>query len=295
MWKNSEIKREKVLIEALPYIREFYGSIFVIKLGGNALIDEKRMEDIVQDIVLLRFVGINPIIVHGGGPEITRKMEKMGKKAEFIAGLRITDDETLEIAKMVLVGKINDRIVTLIGKHGGKGIGLSGKDGKLITARKKDLQKIIVDGVEKEIDLGWVGEVKCINPEILFIVVEKGYIPVISPIAVDDEGNSLNINADSVAGDIALSVGAKKLIILTDVEGLLMDVSDPSTLISKISLDEVKELMKRNVIHSGMIPKIQSGIKVVESGISCHIIDGRKPHSLLLELFSHEGIGTMIY
>ncbi|HEX58840.1 MAG TPA: acetylglutamate kinase, partial [Methanomicrobia archaeon] len=213
------MSREKILVEALPYIREFYGSTMVIKLGGHALVDEATMEDVIKDVVLLRFVGINPVVVHGGGPEITKLMERLGKKPRFVAGLRVTDDETLEIVRMVLVGSVNERIVSLISKHGGKGIGLSGNDGGLIIAEK--LRRVKRGGVEEEVDLGWVGEIKAINPEIISIVTTHGYIPVVSPIAVDEQGNSLNVNADTVAGELAASLKAKKLIILTDVPGLL--------------------------------------------------------------------------
>ncbi len=288
--------RENILIEALPYIREFYDSIMVIKMGGHAIISHDIMEKIVQDIVLLKFVGIHPVIVHGGGPEITEKMERMGKKSEFVAGLRITDDETLEIARMVLVGNVNSKIVSLIGKHGGKGVGLSGSDGMLIVARKLAPQRVKVGEVEKEIDLGWVGETEVINPEIIMIFAGKGYIPVVSPIATDENGNDLNVNADTVAGDMAASLKAKKLISLTDVPGILRDPKDPKTRISKIAYDEIETLIKGNIISGGMIPKVRSSASALEGGVEhVHIIDGSKAHALLLELFTHEGIGTMVY
>ncbi|MHC1579536.1 MAG: acetylglutamate kinase [Candidatus Alkanophagales archaeon] len=286
------MSREKILVEALPYIREFYGSTMVIKLGGHALVDEATMEDVIKDVVLLRFVGINPVVVHGGGPEITRLMERLGKKPKFVAGLRVTDDETMEIVRMVLVGSVNERIVSLISKHGGKGIGLSGNDGRLIVAEK--LRRVKRGGVEEEVDLGWVGEIKAINPEIISIVTSHGYIPVVSPIAVDEQGNSLNVNADTVAGELAASLKAKKLIILTDVPGLLRDPKDPSTLISEISKDEAQELIRNGVVESGMLPKVEACIRAASAGVVCHIIDGRKPHSLLLELFTDAGVGTML-
>ncbi len=290
------LKRENILIEALPYIRDFYDSIMVIKMGGHAIVDPGIMEKIVQDIVLLKFVGIHPVIVHGGGPEITDKMERMGKKPEFVAGLRVTDDETLEIARMVLVGNVNSKIVSLISKHGGKGIGLSGSDGRLIVARKLAPQRVTVEGVEKEIDLGWVGETEVINPEIVMILAGKGYIPVISPIATDEKGNDLNVNADTVAGDIAAALGARKLIALTDVPGVLRDPKDPSTRISRIAFEEIETLIADNIISGGMIPKVKSSAAAIEGGVGeVHIIDGSMPHSLLLELFTDEGIGTMIY
>ncbi len=289
------LKRENVLIEALPYIRDFYGSVMIIKVGGHAMVNSQVMSDIVQDIVLLRFVGIHPIIVHGGGPEITEKMERMGKKPEFVGGLRITDDETLEIARMVLVGNINTEIVSLIGRHGGKGIGLSGKDGKLIIAKKKPFQKVIIENVEHEVDLGWVGDTEIINTEILNIVTREGYIPVISPIAMDVNGRALNLNADTVAGDIAAALGAKKLILMTDVPGVLKDPKDRSSRISRVSLEDVEHLIREGVISGGMIPKMRGAATAVESGVeNVHIIDGSVSHSVLLELFTDSGIGTMV-
>ncbi|NPE29655.1 acetylglutamate kinase [Methanococcoides sp. SA1] len=289
-------KRENVLIEALPYIREFHDSVMVVKVGGHAMVDPQVMSDIIQDIVLLRFVGIHPVIVHGGGPEITEKMERMGKKSEFVGGLRITDDETMEIARMVLVGNINTRIVSLIGKHGGKGVGLSGKDGKMILAKKKPTQKIMVEEVEHDVDLGWVGDTEIINPEIINIVTANGYIPVISPIAMDSEGNALNINADTVAGDLADALNAKKLILMTDVPGVLRDQTDVSTRISRIGVDEVEQLIEEGIIGGGMIPKMRSAKASVEGGVErVHIIDGSISHSVLLELFTDQGIGTMVY
>ncbi|AFV23593.1 acetylglutamate kinase [Methanolobus psychrophilus R15] len=289
------LKRENVLIEALPYIRDFYDSVMIIKVGGHAMVNPQVMSDIVQDIVLLRFVGIHPIIVHGGGPEITEKMERMGKKPEFVGGLRITDDETLEIARMVLVGNINTEIVSLIGRHGGKGIGLSGKDGKLIIAKKKPFQKVMIENVEHEVDLGWVGDTEIINTEILNIVTREGYIPVISPIAMDVKGKALNLNADTIAGDIAAALSAKKLILMTDVPGVLRDPSDRSSRISRVTLEDVEHLIRTGVISGGMIPKMRGAATAVESGVeNVHIIDGSISHSVLLELFTDSGIGTMV-
>lgn len=290
------LSREKILIEALPYIRRFHDTMMVIKVGGHAIVDKSIMEHIVQDIVLLRFVGIHPVIVHGGGPEITEKMERMGKKSEFCAGLRITDEETLEIARMVLVGNINSKIVSLINKHGGKGVGLSGGDGGLIVARRLMPRVVEVEGVEHRVDLGWVGETEIINPEIVLITSGRGYIPVIAPIAVDEEGNHLNINADTVAGKIACALGARKLILLTDVPGVLRDASDEGSRISRIATSEVEGLVREGIISGGMIPKVRSAAAAVNSGVDeVHIIDGSRSHSLLLELFTDEGIGTMLY
>lgn len=288
------MKREEILIEALPYIREFYGSKVVIKIGGHALIDESIMDKITQDLVLLRFVGICPVVVHGGGPEITRLMERLGKKPKFIGGLRITDDETMEIARMVLVGSVNERIVSFIGKHGGKGIGLSGNDGTLIVAKKKQKQTVGIAGEEREVDLGWVGEIEAINAEIINITSDRGYIPVISPVAVDNAGNSLNVNADSVAGEMAYTIKAKKLILLTDVPGVLKNPSDPTTLISQATPAKIKELIANSVIGEGMIPKVEACLKAASGNVTAHIIDGREPHSILLELLTDRGIGTMI-
>lgn len=290
-----ELKREKVLIEALPYMQEFYGSIMVIKVGGNAMVSTQIMEDIIKDIVLLRYVGIKPVIVHGGGPEITEKMERMGKKAEFFQGLRITDDETMEIARMVLVGNINTKIVSLIGVCGGKGIGLTGHDGRMILGHKQAARKIVVNGIETEVDIGWVGESEVINPDILHIVLKNGYIPVISPIAVDAKGHALNINADIVAGDIAAAVHAKKLILMTDISGLLRDINDPNSRISRVTLDDIDSLIAEGIIQGGMIPKLKGAAVAVENGVErAHIINGSVSHSMLLELFTDCGVGTMV-
>ncbi|MDY0266065.1 MAG: acetylglutamate kinase [Methanimicrococcus sp.] len=294
------LKLEDVLIESLPYIRDFSETTMVIKVGGNAMLNHEKdttiMEKIIQDIVLLHYVGINPIVIHGGGPEINDKMERMGMKPKFIGGLRVTDDDTLEIATMVLVGNINTKMVSLINKHGAKGIGLNGIDANLIMANKKKSQKIIVDGNEEDIDIGWVGETEIINPRLLRIMIENRYIPVISPIAIDKNGHPLNINADTVAGDIAAALGAKKLIMMTDISGVLRDMKDSDSRISKIKLSEIDGLIKDEIITGGMIPKIKGAEVAVKSGVEgVHIINGSTPHSLLLELFTDTGIGTMIF
>ncbi len=289
------LSRENVLIEALPYIRDFYDSTMVIKVGGHAMVDPEIMSDIIQDIVLLRYVGIHPIIVHGG-PEISEKMKRMGKESQFVGGLRVTDDETLEIARMVLVGNINTEIVALIGKHGAKGIGLSGKDGKMIIAKKKPSQKVIIEDVEHEVDLGWVGDTEIIDPEILNILIKESYIPVISPIAMDVNGKGLNINADTVAGEIAAALKAKKLILMTDVPGLLRDIDDRYSRISRVAIDDIDIMVEEGLISGGMIPKMRSAAGSVTGGVEkIHIIDGSVSHSLLLELFTDTGIGTMVY
>jgi acetylglutamate kinase len=286
------VKREQVLIEALPYIREFHDSIMVFKIGGSIMSDRAVLEDFIQDVVLLRYIGIHPIIVHGGGPEISEAMEKFGKKAEFVGGLRVTDKETLNIARMVLLGNINAELVNMIGKYGGKGIGLSGQDGMFIKARKKAPVKI--QGKDP-VDLGWVGEVETVDPEIVMIMAGKGYIPVVSPIAVDSEGNNLNVNADTAAGAIAIALRAKKFLSITDVEGVRMNPDDPSSVISEFPASDFERLVQDGVIKGGMIPKVEACVRVVQGGVEkAHIIDGRKHHAILLELLTDEGIGTMI-
>jgi len=288
-------KQERILIEALSYIKEFRGSIVVIKVGGRIIAEPEIVEGIVKDIVLLHCVGMNPIIVHGGGPEITKEMEKRGKEPKFVAGLRVTDDETLKITETVLVENVNARIVSLIEKHGAKGLGLSGKDGHLITAKKKTPLRVIVEGVEQNVDLGWVGEIENINPESLMKTIEEGYIPVIAPVAVDAQGNSLNLNADTAAGGIAAALHAKKFIILTDVPGILKDASDTKSIISQLSINEAKALVQKGTIQKGMIPKVEACIQALERSVEMvHILDGSRPHALLLELFTGRGIGTMI-
>jgi acetylglutamate kinase len=286
-----------ILIEALPYIKKFHQKKILIKYGGHAMIDRSAMDSTARDTVLLKYVGMEPIVVHGGGPEISRSMAKMGKEPEFIEGLRITDEETMEIVKMVLVGKINTEIVSKICLHGGKGVGLSGKDSRLIEADKKAPQVITnsITGEEITVDLGLVGEIKSVNPAIIDVLTEKNYIPIISPIGVDNQGEALNLNADTVAGDIASTVDAEKLVILTDVPGILEDPSDPESLIKKIKVDEIRELIKDGTIKEGMLPKTLTCIKAIEDGVSsAHIIDGRIKHSILLEIFTKRGIGTMI-
>ena len=280
-----------VLIEALPYIKKFHDKKILIKYGGHAMVDDEAKSSTARDTVLLKYVGMKPLIVHGGGPEISRSMDKLGKESEFIKGLRVTDEETMEIIEMVLVGKISTEIVSELIKHDGEAISLSGKDSSLIFAHKKAASKI--DG--EIVDLGLVGEVDCINTDLLDMFLDNDYIPVISPVGIAKDGTSLNLNADTAAGEVASAVGAEKLIILTDVPGVLRDPSDPDSLIQKIRISEVPGLIEEGVISGGMIPKIETCVKAIEKGVeSCHIIDGRKKHSLLLEIFTTEGIGTMI-
>ena len=280
------------LVEALPFIKEFYCKKILIKYGGHAMIDDDAKSSTARDVVLLRYVGMEPVIVHGGGPEISRSMEKMGKEAKFIKGLRVTDEETMEIIEMVLAGKISTEIVSELIKHDGDAISLSGKDSSLIYAHKKPASKID----EELVDLGLVGEVERINTEMLEMFLEYDVTPVISPIGIDKDGNSLNLNADTAAGEIASALGAEKLIILTDVRGVLRDPSDPSTLIQKIRISEVPDLIEQGIITGGMIPKIETCVNAIKNGVkSCHIIDGRIEHALLYEIFTTEGIGTMIF
>ena len=287
------MKREDVLMEALPYIQQFHGKTIVIKLGGHAMVDPVILENAIRDAVLLNYVGIHVVLVHGGGPEITEKMKQMGKESVFVGGLRVMDTETLEIAQMVLQGKINSNIVSLIAKSGARGVGLSGNDGSLIIARKMDPQKVKVGGIEKEVDLGHVGDIEWVDPAILSTLLEKRYIPVIAPIAIDRSGNSLNINADTAAGDIAVALKAYKLINMTDVDGV-MDASR-TNVFRKLSIDQANKLLKSGAIGEGMIPKVTSVINAVENGVAfAHIINGNVEHNLVLELFTREGVGTMI-
>lgn len=286
-----------ILIEALPYIKKFHHKKILIKYGGHAMIDEGAMESTARDTVLLKYVGMEPVVVHGGGPEISRAMAKQGKEPEFIEGLRITDKETMDIVKMVLVGKINTEIVSNICLHGGKGIGLSGKDSRLIEADKKAPHVIVNSetGEETLVDLGLVGEIKSINPDVIDVLSNQDYVPIISPIGVDNNGDALNLNADTVAGSMASKIDAEKLIILTDVPGILEDPADPDTLLRKIKYDEIGDLIKNGVITEGMLPKTLTCVKAIEEGVSsAHIIDGRVKHSILLEIFTKKGIGTMI-
>ena len=282
-----------VLIEALPYIKKFHNEKILIKYGGHAMIDSEAMSSTARDTVLLKYVGMRPLIVHGGGPEISRSMDKLGKEPKFIKGLRITDEETMKIIEMVLVGKISTEIVSELIRHDGDAISLSGKDSSLIFAHKKGSSKI--EGSEEEIDLGLVGEIDSINTDLLEMFLENDYIPVISPVGISEDGSSLNLNADTAAGEVASSINAEKLIILTDVPGVLKDPDDPSSLIQKITINEIPQLIEEGIISGGMIPKIETCVNAIENGVkSCHIIDGRKKHSLLLEIFTTDGIGTMI-
>jgi acetylglutamate kinase len=281
--------------EMLPWLKKYRDAVIVIKVGGHAMVDPAARSSMIKDIVTLKFLGAKPVIVHGGGPEIDAMMKRMGKTPRFVSGLRVTDEETLEIVRMVLVGNVNADIVSLISKHGGNGAGIIGNDGNLIVARRKAPEKAIVDGKETEVDYGWVGETERINPQILNILMENEYIPVISPIGYDSEGNCLNLNADTAAGDIAAAINARSLVSLTDVDGVMMDPSKKDTLVSQLNVAQCYGLIEKGIISKGMIPKILSSISVVKSGIqSVHIINGNIPHALLQELLTDRGIGTCI-
>lgn len=286
------IKKAEILIEALPYIRSFFGKTFVIKYGGAAQIKQELKDAFARDVVLLNYIGIHPIVVHGGGPKISSVMEKMGKKPSFIQGQRVTDKETIDIVEMVLGGLINKEIVSLINCHGGKAVGLSGKDGGLIKAKRKLLKTSSEKGKGKIIDLGLVGEVTDVDTHIIVSLEKEGFIPVISPIGISQEGETLNINADSAASFIAYALKSEKLILLTDVPGV-KDKKD--RIISTLTKQQIKKLINDGTIAGGMLPKVQACIKAIGGGVSkTHIIDGRIPHCLLLEIFTKSGIGTEI-
>ncbi|SHK46086.1 N-acetylglutamate kinase [Paramaledivibacter caminithermalis DSM 15212] len=280
----------RVLIEALPYIKKFNGKTFVIKFGGSIMKNEEAKKAFIQDIVLMKLIGINLVIVHGGGPNISESLKALRKESRFINGLRVTDKETMNIVEMVLAGQVNKEIAFEINNQGVKAIGISGKDGRLIRAKKK----YIYEG-DKKIDIGFVGNVEEINVDFLYDLIEKEYIPVIAPTGFDDRGDSYNINADYVASAISLAIKAEKMILLTDIEGLYKDINDKSTFISQLSISEAKELVSQRIIDGGMLPKLECCISAIENGIKAiHMIDGRKKHSLLLEIFTDKGIGTMI-
>lgn len=290
---KTMIEKANVLIEALPYIKNFYGKTFVIKYGGAAMVEEELKNAFAQDIVLLSFIGIKPVIVHGGGPKINKIMEKMGKKPTFIQGERFTDKETVDIVEMVLGGLINKQIVSLINSNGGRAIGLSGKDGSLIKAKKKVIRKLSDEtGTPEIIDLGLVGEVEKVNPKILFSVEKDGFIPVIAPISSGNKDETLNINADYVAGAIASALKAEKLILLTDTQGIL---DKDKKLIPTLNNAKIKSLISKGTISGGMLPKVHACQNALNGKVKkTHVIDGRIPHALLLEIFTNTGIGTEI-
>ncbi len=291
---EKSIAKAKVLIESLPYIREFNEKTVVIKYGGHAMVDEELKKNFALDIILMKYIGLNPVIVHGGGPQINRFLEKMQITPSYIQGMRVTDGETMDVVEMVLVGKVNKEIVGLINHCGGKAVGLSGRDGDLVQARKMRIHSKSDDANRPPelIDLGRVGEVTRINPDILQTLDSQDFIPVIAPVGVGEDGQAFNINADLVAGAIAAELGAVKLILLTDVEGVKNSEGD---LLSTIHRDEIETLIDQDVIGGGMIPKVRCCQAALDGGVTkTHIIDGRREHAVLLEIFTPEGIGTEI-
>jgi acetylglutamate kinase len=281
------LAKAEILIEALPYIKKFYGKTVVIKYGGHAMTDPELKDKVITDIVLMKYVGINPVIVHGGGPEINYWLEKTGQEFRFVNGMRVTDEKIMEIVQMVLIGKVNKEIVGLVQKNGGKAIGLSGIDGEMIKVNKKTVEK---DGAQ--IDLGYVGEVDQINPHLIHSAIEQGHIPVIAPIGTNGNGEVYNINADYVAGSIAGALEADKLVLLTDVEGVL---DKEGNLLSSLSFKEAREFMETGVIDGGMIPKIECCMEALLRGVkTVHIVNGCLPHAMLLEIFTDSGVGTMV-
>jgi len=290
----SANERAKILVEALPYIQEFHGKTIVIKYGGNAMINDELKQFVMEDVALMKYVGIKVVIVHGGGPEITGFLKKIGKESLFVSGLRVTDEETVEIAEMVLDGKINSEIVTLLNRKGLRAVGLSGKDANLICAEKK-LATIYEQGEKTKVDIGYVGKSKQINIQIVTDLINAGYVPVIAPIGVGEDGKSYNINADYVAADISGALNAEKLLLLTDTEGVYKNFEDKSSFISTLRAEEAKKLIKEGIISGGMVPKVESCLRAIEKGANkAYIIDGRQPHSIILELFTDSGIGTEV-
>lgn len=282
---EDALNKAKILLEAMPYIKKYHSQKVVIKCGGNVIFDDKLMDSISTDISLMKYVGLNPIIVHGGGPEISVFMKKLGMKVEFVDGLRVTDEETMEIVKMVLVGKINKRLVSRLNLHGKLAVGLSGDDGNLIMAKKKMVKK----------DLGYVGEVTSIDVEIMEDLIADNFIPVIASLGVGKKGESFNINADNVAGEIAKAVKANKIIFLTNIEGIYENFEKMENLISVLNIPDCQKILDSGRISSGMIPKLEACLLALQGGVErAHILDGRIPHALLLEIFTDEGIGTMI-
>ncbi len=282
-----------ILIEALPYIRRFYGMTIVIKYGGHAMVDEQLKEDFARDITLLKFIGLNPVVVHGGGPQINSVLDQMGIRPKFVRGMRLTDEHTMDVVEMVLGGKVNKAIVAQINQQGGKAVGLSGKDGELILAKKLHIMfQEEADKPPEIIDPGLVGQVEHINPDIINTLTEQDFIPIVAPVGVGKYGETYNINADLVAGKIAIALNAKRLILLTDVDGVL---DSSGSVISSISSGHIDKMIEEKVISGGMIPKIECAVDALKNGIEkVHIINGCKRHSVLLELFTRKGIGTEV-
>ena len=290
---KSAADRAQILIEALPYIQRFQGKTIVIKYGGNAMVDEALKQSFARDVVLMKLVGMNPVIVHGGGPQIGKLLERIGKKSEFVQGMRVTDRETMDVVEMVLGGLVNKEIVSLINKNGGKAVGLTGKDGGLIRARKLLMKSVPAEGLPSEIiDIGHVGEVESIDPEVVALLDTQNFIPVIAPIGVGPDGEAYNINADVVAGKLAITLRAEKLMLLTNTTGVL---DKEGKLLTGLTIDKVNRLIADGTIHGGMLPKVNYALDAVNSGVkSAHIIDGRVEHAVLLEVFTDQGVGTLI-
>lgn len=291
--EKSASERAEYLIEALPYIRRFQGKTIVIKYGGNAMVDEALKEGFARDVVLMKLVGVNPVIVHGGGPQIGKLLERIGKESRFVAGMRVTDRETMDVVEMVLGGLVNKEIVSLINRQGGKAVGISGKDANMIRARKMIMKADATDKLPSEIiDIGHVGEVENIDAELVALLDTRNFIPVIAPIGIGDDGHTYNINADIVAGKLASTLQAEKLILLTNTTGLL---DKAGKLLTGLNAPQVDRLIADGTIHGGMLPKVRCALDAVRDGVrSAHIIDGRVTHAVLLELFTDEGVGTLI-
>ena len=289
------VRKAEILIEALPYIQTFAGKTIVIKYGGAAMENDSLKHSVMQDVVLMKYIGMNPVVVHGGGNQISEWMRRVGKEAEFVQGLRVTDAETVEIAEMVLAGVINKEIVSLINLHGGKAVGLCGKDANLIRVQKHYPQVVDENGKTTSVDIGFVGEIVGVKPDVLFTLDQEGYIPVLAPNGVGDDDCTYNINADTMAGEIAAALNAEKLILLTDQRGILQDLNDESSLLSRIRTTEIEGLVADGVIGSGMLPKVEACVTALKGGVwKTHIIDGRINHAILLEVFTQSGIGTEI-
>lgn len=290
-------EKAEVLIESLPYIKTFHSKTFVIKYGGAAMIDNNLKQDIIKDFILLRYIGINVVVVHGGGPEITSFLQKIGKETTFVNGLRVTDKETMDAVQMSLVGKTNQDIVSMINHFGGKAVGLSGADSNIIQARKKMMETILDPETKKEkkVDLGFVGDIERIDSSLVNLLNQNGYIPVIAPIGVGIDGEHYNINADEVASEVAISLKADKLIMVTDVDGIYENPSNPATKIESLTIHRAKQMIEKGEINGGMIPKVRACINGISNGVKrTHIVDGRQKHSILLEIFTDHGIGTMV-
>ncbi|RTZ58492.1 MAG: acetylglutamate kinase [Gammaproteobacteria bacterium] len=287
----SSRQKAEVLTEALPYMQQFQGKTIVIKFGGNAMVDEQLKHDFARDVVLMKQVGMNPVVVHGGGPQISGLLERVGKESTFIDGIRVTDSETMDIVEMVLGGLINKQIVSLINAHGGKAVGLSGKDGAMIRANKISAKR--KDAPSEIIDYGHVGEVASVDPSVVAILDKQAFIPVIAPIGVGAKGESYNINADTVAGKLAITLGAEKLMLLTNTPGVL---DKQGKLLTGLNRTDVNALIEDGTIQDGMLPKVQCALDAVASGVtSSHIVDGRVPHAVLLEVFTDSGVGTLVH